>query len=229
MRNVHAAAWIGLIINGIVLFFALLYINEEALYYYDSGYGYLESLSASRMDGITQVFSLLFVGGFVMSLVGVIMLFMGKPVGGIIGAIGAAIYVPIGMICMFGCIQSRSRMHMKAYESPYAAGTPSGGAVSSGPGRQQAVSNRMDAAAVKTLSGDYSQTGEAAAAYSAQPAHRSAATPGTPLVAYKFADQSFWGWILIVIVIVGVAILYSMTGRIPGTLFVPLAAARTAA
>lgn len=45
---------------------------------------------------------------FLLSVAGIILLLRGKAAGGIVGAVGSAFFVPIGLICLLGCLQSRA-------------------------------------------------------------------------------------------------------------------------
>ncbi|MDL2307591.1 hypothetical protein LJC48_06165 [Desulfovibrio sp. OttesenSCG-928-C06] len=99
MSRVHPAAWVGLVINLGLMIYGINYVTDS---YY--------------LDTVDTVFLLLFIGGGLLSVAGVIMLAMGSPAGGIVGAIGSVIFVPIGMVCAIGCMISRNRMKLGHYE-----------------------------------------------------------------------------------------------------------------
>lgn len=66
---------------------------------------------------------------FLTSLTGVIMLIRGNPVGGIVGAAGSVFFVPIGLVCMIGCLQGRDDIRFAGYargtsKTPVAAAPP---------------------------------------------------------------------------------------------------------
>ena len=86
MSKIHPAAWIGLVINIGMAFYGL-----EAY-------------------GDMPVFPIVMFCAAGLSAVGIIMLAMGQPAGGILGAIGAALFVPIGLVCMVGCMRTRQAL-----------------------------------------------------------------------------------------------------------------------
>lgn len=105
--SVHPTVWIGLAINFVVLLGALYYMNETYIF-----------------DNVTLVFSLIFAAAFVMSLIGVLMLAAGNAAGGIVGIIGSAVYVPIGLICVIGCAITRQRIKLADFQQSGLASQP---------------------------------------------------------------------------------------------------------
>lgn len=190
MKNVHWLTWLGLATNVLVMCAALVHINEDYLY----GYG---------MDTVSLVFSLVIMGGMLLQIIGLAMLTTGDRAGCMVGIIGAALFVPIGLICAFGFILSRNRMDQRAYEVPPSE-TPEA--------RPQPVAVGLDAAAVKPL------------ADAPAPAPESVQAK-VPLVRYAFANQAWCGYLLIVMGIVGIAAISSLDGDIPGILFMTIAVA----
>lgn len=98
MKNVHGLVCPGLVINLIVVAI------------------WLSILTESYMDPIELVFSLLFLGAILLQVIGLVMLIRGNRAGCTIGAIGAFLFVPIGLICAFGFICSRNLIDQHAYE-----------------------------------------------------------------------------------------------------------------
>lgn len=86
MSKIHPAAWIGLVINIGLSFFSL------------EAYGDMPVLSMAMF------------GGVVLSAVGIVMLAMGQAAGGILGAIGGAVFIPVGLVCMIGCMRTRQAL-----------------------------------------------------------------------------------------------------------------------
>lgn len=86
MSKIHPAAWIGLVINIGIAFYGLV------------AYGDM------------PVFPIIMFCAAGLSGVGIVMLAMGQPVGGILGAIGAALFVPIGLVCLVGCMRTRQAL-----------------------------------------------------------------------------------------------------------------------
>lgn len=65
-------------------------------------------------DGVPVKFLLLVVG-YLLSVVGVILLLRGSPAGGMLGIMASAFFVPLGLICLVGCIRLRDKLLMKSW------------------------------------------------------------------------------------------------------------------
>lgn len=98
MEHINGKTWLGFVINIVVtmMFYGMGVVN----------------------DGI------IFLGvGLLLTGVGIAMLANGYPAGGILGAVGSPLFVPIGLICMGGCLQSRDRLRNAALATVGAAGS----------------------------------------------------------------------------------------------------------
>lgn len=91
MRKLKGTVWAGLACNLAVLFMG------------SWGFGMRDGWNAGVIS-ITVVLSF----AFLLSVAGIILLLRGKAAGGIVGAVGSAFFVPIGLICLQGCLQSRA-------------------------------------------------------------------------------------------------------------------------
>lgn len=107
MDKIPTKTWVGLLSNLLVMI-AGSYILGEA-YQWDS-----------FITGFAVIMSL----AFLASLTGVVMLVRGNPAGGIVGAVGSAFFVPIGLICLTGCLQSRDNIRFAGYAPGTTAPTP---------------------------------------------------------------------------------------------------------
>lgn len=178
--RVHPAAWIGLVINFLSMVGALYAFNEEF-----------------STDTLTLVFSIIFIAGFALSLIGVLMLAAGNPAGGIVGIIGSVIYVPIGMICAIGCSISRKNMEFASLDmnadafEPRPASPAQYGSASFPAGSR--TQDRPDAAPLR-------------------PAPGFAPRPNAPVASFPFVDYRWLGVLLIVISVIGFFIV-SQHGR----------------
>ena len=90
--------------------------------------------STEMADGgaLTVAFFTLAAAGVIVTGMGIAMLAHGDPAGGILGAAGSAIFVPIGLICLIGCLQSRDKLRNAALATADASGSgtvaePAGG------------------------------------------------------------------------------------------------------
>ena len=122
--------------------------------------------STEMADGgaLAVAFFTLAAAGVIVTGMGIAMLAHGDPAGGILGAAGSAIFVPIGLICLIGCLQSRDKLRNAALATADASGSGTVAEPAGGP---------ADPAASAVSGG--TPDGPAA---------------GTPLAAYKFADYS---------------------------------------
>ena len=90
--------------------------------------------STEMADGgaLAVAFFTLAAAGVIVTGMGIAMLAHGDPAGGILGAAGSAIFVPIGLICLIGCLQSRDKLRNAALATADASGSgtvaePAGG------------------------------------------------------------------------------------------------------
>ena len=95
MEKLNGKIWVGFVINVLV---ALWGISDMAA---DGG-------------TVAAVFITIMAGGLLLTGAGMIMLAQGNPTGGILGAVGSAAFVPIGLICLIGCLQCRDRLRNEA-------------------------------------------------------------------------------------------------------------------
>lgn len=91
MRKLKGKVWAGLACNLAVLFMG------------SWSFGMRDGWNAGVIS-ITVVLSF----AFLLSVAGIVLLLRGKAAGGIVGAVGSAFFVPIGLICLLGCLQSRA-------------------------------------------------------------------------------------------------------------------------
>ena len=66
---------------------------------------------------------LLLVVGYLLSVVGVILLLRGSPAGGMLGIMASAFFVPLGLICLVGCIRLRDKLLVKSWTARASAPT----------------------------------------------------------------------------------------------------------
>ena len=187
--RVHPAAWIGLGINFFCMIGVIYAIDEEF----------------GRLFSSVVVFAAVFIAGFVLSLIGVLMLASGNPTGGIVGMIGSIVYVPIGMICAIGCSISRKNIMFASFgatgnapDSPPPASAPSGG-------RSFSANSRTVAQA------------EPSPARTGFPSASSA-----PLAAFPFVDQRWLAGLLIAVGVAGFFIVAIHLGGRGETLITPI-------
>lgn len=64
----------------------------------------------TESGGVDTAVSTFLLAGLLLSLAGMILLACGKPLGGIVGAVGSLCCVPLGLVFLIGCIQSRDRL-----------------------------------------------------------------------------------------------------------------------
>ena len=95
MEKFNGKIWVGFVINVLV---ALWGISDMA-----TGGG-----------TVGAIFITITAGGLLLTGAGMIMLAQGNPTGGILGAVGSAFFVPIGLICLIGCLQCRDRLRNEA-------------------------------------------------------------------------------------------------------------------
>ncbi|CAK7070445.1 MAG: hypothetical protein DELT_01848 [Desulfovibrio sp.] len=180
MSKIHPAAWIGLVINIAVAFFGL------------------EAYSDIPALGIAMF------GAVGLTVVGLVMLGMGQPAGGILGAVGSAIFVPIGLICLIGCMRTRQALikdaksvDMNLVENVFGETQPAPAAfkaspVQDGPAIEGGVSFALDEA---VAGGSAEQPIAAAAAAPAVAARESAqsldlqSSGVQPLADFRVKDQ----------------------------------------
>lgn len=91
MRKLKRMVWAGLACNFVVLFTG------------SWSFGMRDGWNAGVIS-ITVVLSF----AFLLSVAGIVLLLRGKEAGGIVGAVGSAFFVPIGLICLLGCLQIRA-------------------------------------------------------------------------------------------------------------------------
>lgn len=212
MRNVHALTWVGVVVNVVVCFFGLVEVND-----------------GKGPSMLIALFNIVFIGGILLQIVGLGLLLAGKRAGGVLGAVGAIAYVPIGLLAAHGFLRSRDLLYRQAYAAP------PGAAVSV---RTHAVPNRMDAAAVQTLAPEGVALSPASPAAApdpgrAAPISTAAPDPAAPLwateaesaveaepasIRYNFADQSGVSCLAIVVVVIGVIILIAQSRNFPTTM-----------
>ena len=187
MNNVTAKTWIGLLINLLALIMGLYSMGEKY-----------------QWDSFTTGFAVVMSLAFLTALAGVVMLIRGNPAGGIVGAVGSAFFIPIGLICVMGCIQSRDKIRF----ADYAPGTPATPA-------PVALSAQMPPAA-ETPAHDTAgevMTGETAAE---EAKHVESAPVEKPLVAYAFPDERPMGWLVLVLGVGAGFFLLSSGGSLSG-------------
>lgn len=109
---------------------------------------------------------------------GIFMLSRGNPTGGILGAVGSAVFVPIGLICMIGCLQCREKIRNADVMT---AGAPL-------PEEPAASAEETYAAPERP-----SAPGDEPA-----PANTSDKMSECPLACYDFADVRLLGWFFVV-------------------------------
>ena len=130
---------------------------------------------------VAAVFRAVMAGGMLLAAGGMVMPAHGDPTGGMPGAAGSAILVPIVLICLIGCLQCPDKLRNLAL------------ATSAGPRPEE------DAAPVD---------GTVSPAAPAAPGERAAATMASdarseaPLASYGFADVSLFGWGFVVLGII---------------------------
>ncbi len=164
MDKITTKTWVGLLINLLVMIVGVYSMGEKY-----------------QWDSFSTGFAVVALLAFLVSLAGVIMLACGKPAGGIVGAVGSAFFVPIGFICLIGCLQSRNNIRFAGY----APGAP---APSTPPVGQ--VSPAEETATGETV------TGEAAAV---ETEHVEPAPDEKPLVAYPFRDERAQGCLTVIL------------------------------
>ena len=191
MENLNGKIWVGFVINVLV---ALWGISDMAA---DGG-------------TVAAVFITVMVGCLLLTGAGIAMLVRGDPAGGILGAVGSAIFVPIGLICLIGCLQCRDKLRSAAFTETAASGS---GAVAEpaeapvvaaaepaeeekcgGPESPAGSDGISATAAAPVVPAKAAPCSEGVAACEEAPA---AATDETPLAAFGFADERAWGWTLV--------------------------------
>ncbi|WP_300811097.1 hypothetical protein [uncultured Desulfovibrio sp.] len=91
MRTLKKKVWAGLALNLATLFIGIW------------DFGVQDGLNTA-VSGLAIAMIL----SFLLSVTGVVMLLRGKASGGIIAVAGSLIFVPAGLICMLGSLQSRA-------------------------------------------------------------------------------------------------------------------------
>ena len=190
MENLNEKIWVGFVINVLV---ALWGISDMAA---DGG-------------TVAAVFITVMVGGLLLTGAGIAMLVRGDPAGGILGAVGSAIFVPIGLICLIGCLQCRDKLRSAAFTetaapesrqpaaaetSAVAAAEPAEEEKCGGPESPAGSDGISATAAAPVVPAKAAPRSEGVAACEEAPA---AATDETPLAAFGFADERAWGWTLV--------------------------------
>lgn len=172
MDKIPAKTWVGLLINFLVMIMGIYSMGEEC-----------------QWDSIATGFAVVMSLAFLTSLVGVVMLVRGNPAGGIVGAVGSAFFIPIGFICLMGCLQSRDHIRFAGY-APGTPATPTPAAPAPNPVDQMppGEENPTPAEAGEAV------IGEAAAG---EAAYVESALVEKPLVAYNFTDERPMGCITV--------------------------------
>ena len=179
--SVHPTAWIGLAINFVVMIGGIYYMAEAYIF-----------------DNIMLIFSIVCVAAFAMSLIGVLMLAAGNAAGGIIGIIGSAVYVPIGLICAIGCAITRQRIKLAGFQQSGDASWPG---------------NAPEAASAPSPAGPHAPD-----RLTPQPP----LTPDIPLATFPFADYRWMAWLLIGIGVAGFLFVMSQGRGGGGGLITPI-------
>ena len=68
----------------------------------------------TESGGVDTAVSAFLLAGLLLSLAGMILLARGDPAGGIVGAVSSACVIPLGAICLVGCMVSRDRLRRAA-------------------------------------------------------------------------------------------------------------------
>lgn len=171
--RVHSAAWIGLGVNFLCMIGAIYALDEEFGRPFSS-------------DTALMVFAAVFIAGFILSLIGVLMLASGNPTGGVVGIIGSIVYVPIGMICAIGCSISRKNLMFASFD-----------AAGNAPGAPLPPSASSDGRAFSADAHTVAQT-EPVPARTGFPS-----APSAPVAAFPFVDQRWLAGLLIAVGVVG--------------------------
>lgn len=72
-------------------------------------------LNAAGPNDAALLFNALLLLSFTLSLAGMVLLACNKSWGGIVGVAGSVVFVPLGLVCMAGCLISRSALRYAAY------------------------------------------------------------------------------------------------------------------
>lgn len=155
MEKIPTKTWVGLLSNLLVMLAGIYTMGEKY-----------------RWDSFSTGFAVVMSLAFLVSLMGVVMLVRGNPAGGIVGAVGSAFFVPIGLICLMGCLQSRDNIRFAGYASGTPATTVPAAPVDPVPPAEENPTREV--------------AGEAAAG---EAAHVESAPGATPLAAYRFMDE----------------------------------------
>lgn len=119
-RQKTSREWSGRDLWGLLAVTLLLLGIFAGLQYKMSGWGY---------ETARQLLPLLF--GFFLSVAGVRLLLRGSPVGGMLGIVGSAFLVPLGLFCLVGCLRLRDKLLRRNWAAeaaaPSADGESSGG------------------------------------------------------------------------------------------------------
>lgn len=150
MRTLKKKVWLGLVFNLATLFIGIW------------DFGAQDGWNAG-VTGIAIAMSL----SFLLSVAGVVMLLRGKAAGGIVAVAGSLIFVPAGLLCMLGSLQSRADI-LREGLTPSA--TPPVAPEQEGPAGQQPQDEKAEP--------QEEQGGVAAA------------SGERPKVAYRFPDQT---------------------------------------
>ena len=198
MEHINGKTWLGFVINIVV----------TAVFY---GMGV--------MDGATIFFGV----GLLLTGVGIAMLVNGYPAGGIFGAVGSAFFVPIGIICMIGCLQSRDRLRNAALTTAVASGSEEivtraeeASVAPDAPAASDGTSATKEAPVMMTAAEPCAEAAAAPAASENTPAPEQApvTTAETPLAAYGFVDERMGGWLLVLLGIAAFFFGLSLNGQI---------------
>ena len=182
MKKVMGKIWTGLILNLLVMIAGIFSLSGE--------YG---------CSLFTKGFAAVMLLAFLTSLTGVIMLIRGNPVGGIVGAAGSVFFVPIGLVCMIGCLQGRDDIRFAGY----ARGTPKTPAPAAPLGRIHQAGKTEPAGSAPSAEPitNGRETGSSAPATPSAPPEKTPATSAlpaeTPLTAYKFTDERLLGFFML--------------------------------
>lgn len=88
MRTLKKKVWAGLALNLATLLIGIRDVGVQ--------------------DGLNTVLAIAMALSFLLSVTGVVMLWRGKASGGIVAVAGSLIFVPAGLLCMLGSLQSRA-------------------------------------------------------------------------------------------------------------------------
>ena len=182
MENINAMTWAGFVCNVVV---TIAFFCMEVV------------------DGGSQavIFFSIAGAGVILTGVGIAMLVRGDPTGGILGAVGSAVFVPLGLICLIGCLQCRDKLRNATLATADASSSGTVAAPAEEPavtpesrpapaeGPATAAAASRSEAAVESADG---KTVPEAHAVSESVPDREEPTAEKPLAAFKFVDYSLF-------------------------------------